>query len=202
VQPGDVTIATLIKAAKNTGFIMPGRPQGVATEIVVTHDDTRWDIKNGRLFADTFRNKLLFIHETEEVLAFDEVSGWVHAEPGEADRAAKEVVAKLRAQAAEEWKRNPEDLKTKALIRHVDYSSKDANLQAMIRLAQSERGMTVRLSEFDDDPLLLGVANGVLDLKKATLLPVSPKVLVRKRCKVVYDPSAKCPRFLRYLEEV
>jgi hypothetical protein len=87
-------------------------------------------------------------------------------------------------------------------MKHVEYSSKDANLRAMIRQATSEPGMTGRLCEFDADPLLLGVRNGVLDLKSGALLPVSSKVLVSKRCNVAYDPSAGCPRFLRYLEEV
>jgi putative DNA primase/helicase len=138
-----------------------------------------------------FRDKLLFIHETGDVLAFDQQSGWVQAKPNADVRAAKAVVARLRAEAAEAWKQNPENPKTKALMKHADYSSKDANIQAMIRLAQSEPGMTVRLNEFDDDPMLLGVTNGVLDLKKATLLPVSPEVLVSKRCKVPYDPNAR-----------
>jgi hypothetical protein len=202
--PGHVTIGTLIKAANDAGFVMPGSLDGevLGTEGGNPHGDTSWDIKNGRLFADRFRDKLLFIHETGDVLAFDEVSGWVHAEPGEADRAAKEVVKILRDQAADEWKRDHENPKAKRLMKHVEYSSKDSNLRAMIRQATSEPGVTKRICEFDADPLLLGVRNGVLDLKGGALLSVSPKVLVSKRCNIAYDPSAACPQFLRYLEEV
>jgi putative DNA primase/helicase len=181
---------------------MPGLPDGTGGEVVVRHDDTLGDIKNGKHFADMFRDKLLFVHETGDVLAFEEHSGWVHAKPNEAVRGAKAVVAKLRVQAADAYRQNHEDPNARALMKHVAYSSKDANLQAMIRLAQSEAGMTVRLCEFDDDPMLLGVANRVLDLKKATLLAVSPEVLVSKRCNVAYDPNSKCPRFLKYLVEI
>lgn len=201
-RPGHVTIATLIKAAKDAGFVMPGLADGVGAEVLVTDEDARWDIKNGRLFADMFRGKLLFIHETGDVLTFDEVSGWVHAEPGEVDRAAKEVVKILRDQAADEWKKNHEDPKAKRLIKHVDYSSKSANLRAMIDMAKSEPGMMVRLNDFDNDPMLLGATNGVLDLARGMLLPVSPEVLVSKRCSVVFDPIAACPRFLKYLAEI
>ena len=72
----------------------------------------------------------------------------------------------------------------------------------MIEMAKSEPGMTVRLSDFDDDPMLLGVANGVLDLRTGKLLPMSPDVLVSKRCNVAYDPAATCPRFVQFLKEV
>jgi P4 family phage/plasmid primase-like protien len=189
-----ITLGTLHHHATLSGWVDLSKS--------ATPEDASLDIKNGRLFADMFRDKLLFIHETGDVLAFDEVSGWVHAEPGQADRAAKEVAKILRDQAADEWKRNHEDPKAKRLMKHVEYSSKDSNLRAMIRQATSEPGMTKRLCEFDADPLLLGVRNGVLDLNKGTLLPVSPEVLVSKRCNVAYDPSATCPQFHKYLDEV
>ena len=90
----------------------------------------------------------------------------------------------------------------KRMMAHVRYTSKANNLRAMIEMAKSEPGMTVRLSDFDDDPMLLGVVNGVLDLRTGRPLPISPDVLVSKRCNVAYDPGAKCPRFVQFLMEV
>ena len=117
------------------------------------------------------------------------------APPGEADRAAKDVLATLRHEAGERYKtEGGEDPSVKRMMAHVRYTSKANNLRAMIEMAKSEPGMTVRLSEFDDDPMLLGVANGVLDLRTGTLLPISPDVLVSKRCNIAYDPAARCAR--------
>ena len=62
--------------------------------------------------------------------------------------------------------------------------------------------MSRRLGDFDSDPHLLGVANGVVDLRRGTLLPVSPQLLVSKRCNVTFDPAAVCPRFDQFLAEV
>jgi putative DNA primase/helicase len=90
----------------------------------------------------------------------------------------------------------------KRLMAHVERSSKAPSLRAMIEMAKSEAGMTVPASGFDANPLLLGVQNGVLDLARGKLLLPSPEILVSKRCNVCYDPQAKCPRFLSYLEEV
>jgi putative DNA primase/helicase len=149
-----------------------------------------------------FRTKLLHVHEIDEWLLFGSQLGWVSAPPGEADRAAKEVLATIRNHAAERYKAAPDDPNTKRLMAHVARTSNAPHLRAMIEMAKSETGMTVQLSEFDDDPMLLGVANGVLDLQKGTLLSVSPEVLVSKRCNVAYDPSAKCPRFEKFMLEV
>lgn len=124
------------------------------------------------------------------------------AAPGEADRAAKAVLAKLREVAVARYKDAPDDHKTKRLMAHVERTSKAPNLRAMVEMAKSELGMTVRLCEFDADPMLLGVANGVLDLHTGELLPVSPDVRVSKRCSVAYDPAAECPRFEQFMAEV
>jgi putative DNA primase/helicase len=85
---------------------------------------------------------------------------------------------------------------------HVERTSRAQNLRAMIEMAKSETGMTGCLSDFDDHPWLLGVSNGVLDLRSGALLPTSPDVLVSKRCNVAFDPAAKCPRFVQFLKEV
>jgi putative DNA primase/helicase len=160
------------------------------------------DVKNGSLFASMFRKRLLHIHETGEWLQFSAQQGWVSAPPGEADRAAKEVLAAMRELAAECYKAASDDPKTQSLMAHVERTSRAQNLRAMIEMAKSEPDVTVRLSEFDDDPMLLGVTNGVLDLRTGNLLPVSPDVLVSKRCNVAFDPAVECARFEQFLCEV
>ena len=206
-QPGHVTIATIIKAAKDAGYTpalsaQPGStsPAGTAA---VSFTGTGVDVENGKLFAGMFQSRLLYVYETGEWLSFSPQQGWVSAQPGEADRAAKDVLAMLRHEAGEQYKTaGAEDPSAKRMKAHVRYTSKANNLRAMIEMAKSEPGMTVRLSDFDDDPMLLGVANGVLDLRTGNLLPMSPDVLVSKRCNVAYDPRATCPRFVQFLKEV
>lgn len=189
-------IGTLVHIARQHGWADP-----------CTIDGERFtgngrDVMNGKIFASMLRNKLLHIHETGEWLLFGTQQGWVSAPPGEADRAAKEVLAMMRNYAAERYKAAPDDPNTKRLWAHVERTSEAKNIRAMIEMAKSEPGMTVRLSAFDNDPILLGLSNGVLDLAKGVLLSVSPEVLVSKRCNVAYDPNAKCPRFEKFMMEV
>lgn len=92
--------------------------------------------------------------------------------------------------------------KNVGLFKHLQKSSEARSIRAMIEMARSEPGMTRRATEFDADPMLLGVQNGVLDLRSASLLPVSPDILVTKRCNVTYDPTARCPLFMEFLKEI
>ena len=62
------------------------------------------DVENGKIFAGMFQTKLLYVYETGEWLLFDPQQGWVSAPPGEADRAAKEVLAMLRREAGDRYK--------------------------------------------------------------------------------------------------
>lgn len=56
--------------------------------------------------------------------------------------------------------------------------------------------------EFDHNPFLLGVQNGVVDLSTGIKRDYLPEDLITDAIKVVFDPSAKCPGFIRFLSEV
>ncbi|UUZ76317.1 hypothetical protein LP414_00225 [Polaromonas sp. P1(28)-13] len=72
----------------------------------------------------------------------------------------------------------------------------------MIDMAKSEPGMTVRLCELDADPMLLGVANGVLNLRTGRLLAPAPSLRVTKRCPVPFDPTATAPYLHAFIDRI
>jgi len=194
-RPNAVGFGTLDHVARAHGYAGPVaiRPQ---------FDGKGADVANGKLFAEHNRNKLLNVHETGDWLQFDTRAGWLKTEPREEERAAKAVVEYLRADAAYQLAAGVEEDKVRKLLRHIENSSRAANLRAMIDMAKSEPGMTRRASEFDADPMVLGVTNGVLDLRTGQLRAPSPDLLVSKRCNVAYDPSATCPRFDLFMSEI
>ncbi len=194
---GGTGFGTLVFYAKQHGWI----DNELKTE-VPHFTGSGGDVKNGELYAKEYRNELLFIHETNDVLTYDVNHGWNKAPHGAEERRAKKLLAKLREMAAEAYKKEPDSPKTKRLMAHVERTSKAQNLRAMVEMAKSEDGMTVRLGDFDADPMHLGVQNGVLDLRTGKLFPISPTLLVSKRCNVSFDPSATCPKFMAYIQEV
>ena len=62
--------------------------------------------------------------------------------------------------------------------------------------------MSATMADFDADPWLLGVQNGVLNLRTGKLRQAAPDLRVSKRCRVEFDPTAECPRFRAFLAEV
>ncbi|UUZ76316.1 PriCT-2 domain-containing protein [Polaromonas sp. P1(28)-13] len=114
-----IGFGSLVHYAKQAGWVNAQKP----ADIEIAKPDTRGDILNGQVLAQTYKDKLLFVHESGDVLMFEETAGWIHAPTGEADRAGKAVVNLLRAHAAEQWKVAPDDTRTKRLMAHVERSS-------------------------------------------------------------------------------
>lgn len=206
-KPGQVTIRTIIKAARDAGFQFSRHNSEEESASAIIEDELRTgvlgDVLNGSLFARMYRNKLVHIHEQDSWLRFDPAAGWIAAEPGASERAAKDVLRTLRNYAADSYRTaGPDDQNLKNLMKHIGRTSDARHQKAMVEMAQSEEGMTVRRNEFDGDPMLLGVANGILDLRTMKLVPPSPDLLVSKRCRVVYDPQAEAPLFMEFLRRV
>jgi putative DNA primase/helicase len=69
-------------------------------------------------------------------------------------------------------------------------------------LAQSEPGIPVVPDNLDADHWLLNVKNGTLDLKTGKVRPHQREDLVTKLVPAAFDPEAKCPHWLRFLDRV
>ncbi len=65
----------------------------------------------------------------------------------------------------------------------------------MITLAESEKEVIIAANKLDADPDLLGVMNGVLDLKTGDFIAPRRDLYITKACAVAYDPDAKCPEW-------
>ena len=85
-----VGFGTLVYVAKEHGWSDAAEGENL------TFNGLGADIFNRKKFAAMFRNKLLFVDETNEWLLFARDQGWLKALPGEAERAAKEVVDVLK----------------------------------------------------------------------------------------------------------
>ncbi len=129
---------------------------------------------------------------------------WATADRGEEVRAATEYVAGLMQGARDvEQQRGPHDLQ--AVARRKD-ALKMANRKPMLNmldLARSDPRIAVAdAGAFDADPWLLGVTNGVVDLKSGNLLAPDPRMLVSRQCGAALDRNATCPGWVRFLADI
>ena len=181
--------------ARSCGWVDPDTLINTADNNVtaIPFEGSGGDIENGQLFAGKYRNKLAHLSHGGWI-KFDPDTGWVHASNEDPTAAAKALVIDFREIAATQVRAG--DLENaNRLLKHVVKSQSIGVIKAMIEIAKSEPGMTINASKFDADPLLLGVTNGVVDLRTGELLPTTPDLLVSKRCNVSYDPLVGCSRF-------
>lgn len=123
---------------------------------------------------------------------------WARDADGEVVVRAKET---LRAAYAEVPNCKEKEHKIR-FMRALLASERQNRLAGMISLAASEKGVPVRETELDADPWLLGVPNGVVDLRTGTLRAATRSDLITKHAGCAYDENAECPRWKSFLSEV
>jgi len=157
------------------------------------------DVRNAKAFARMFRGKMLFVHKAGYWLIWGN-DRWNRCEKGEDLEAAKQVAKELVKRAADLL--GDDQDKAKRLIREATQASMRPRLEAMLKLAASEPGMGATPDQLDAHPNMLGVKNGVVNLRMGWLQPNEPGVLITKHCAVNYEKAADCPRWLSFLNEV
>lgn len=88
----------------------------------------------------------------------------------------------------------------KARLSHAGRSCTSAKVKSLLEVAQSH--LTASVDDFDANPFLIGVQNGVLDLRTGELEPHSPEYMLTRLAAVDYDPDAKSERWEKFIDEV
>lgn len=90
----------------------------------------------------------------------------------------------------------------KKVSKHALNSRSASKLNAMLSLAKSEHPIADVGDNWDNDPYLLGVANGVVDLRTGTLRNGRREDKISLNTGVRFDPDAKAPRWETFVDEV
>lgn len=170
-------------------------PEG---EELATHEPG--DILAGKTFARAMRSKLRYMGAADKWLRWDGIR-WAWCACGEEMAAAKRVAGKVLEQSSKLFASDP--TRYKKLMAFATSLQNLKRLQAMIELAKSEEGMAIgHMSELDSDPWLLGVRNGVVNLKDGGLLAPDPTMLITRQAAAEYHDGAPCPKWLDFLRQI
>lgn len=155
------------------------------------------DLGNARRLVDRHGMEIRYCHKWSSWLVWDG-RRWARDESGEVERRAKDTVASIYAEAAQEGDKE----RRAAIVSHAMRSESEARIRAMIALAKSEPGVSVQVEYLDKDAWLLTLENGTLELLTGTLRPHRPEDLITKLAPVAYDPAAPCPTWDAFLSRI
>jgi len=164
---------------------------------VSTSSENLTDLGNAERLARLHRNDIRWCAKTKTWMIWDG-RRWKPDELGAIQNKAVDAIKGLYKEASES---DDKDSRMK-LGSHARRSESLKSINAMIALSRNIPGIAVLESEFDRDPWLLSVRNGVVDLKTGTLLPHNRDLLITRSAPVDYDPQATAPRWDQFLREV
>ena len=168
-----------------------------ANEADPNWDERNTDLGNARRIVRLHGDNIRYVAAWKSWLVWRD-GHWRRDDDGEIMRLAKATVEGMFAEAtaiADEAVRN-------AQRKYALKCQGAQRLAAMVELAKTERAVILPVSMIDTDPLLLGVENGVIDLRTGLFRPAEREDYVTKRCGVAFDPSATCPNWDAFLQRI
>jgi putative DNA primase/helicase len=89
-----------------------------------------------------------------------------------------------------------------ALLKHAHGSQSKGRIDAMSDLARKHPKLSISQTRLNADPWLLGLDNGVLDLKSGKFRFAVPGDFITQFSPLAYDPEAECPLFQKFVAEI
>ncbi len=161
--------------------------------------DSYGDMRNAKAFAHKWRGQLVHVTTRDAWLKWQD-RRWGLCEKDEHIACAKECSADILASASATFANDQE--KGKKLIADAMAAHNLPKMMAMLKMAVSEPNMAVTDRELDANSMLLGVQNGVVDLRKGHLLFNQPEMLITRYCEASFAEDMPCPRWAAFLDQV
>jgi putative DNA primase/helicase len=181
----DAAVALAVAAVAPVAPTTPQGPQGRA-----------WtDVGNARRIDDRHGAQIRWVNEAAKWVVY-EAGAWRLDSTGIAETLAQDVLEHLVDDEGALYT-DPEE--RDAFVKWARGQQATARVTAALTAAQRLRPLIARLAEFDVDPMLLNVTNGVIDLTTGELLPHDPDLMLMEQAAVAYDPDAVCPQWDTFL---
>lgn len=154
------------------------------------------DIGAGNFFADVYKNVSRYVPEAKSWYIYDgrvwrmDLGGMV---VGRQAKVLTDYMMDCR-------KYIDDDDQREAWVKFV--AGRMRKLARDNMLSDAEKEFPVSITEFDKDPYLFNCQNCTLDLRTFTMHKHQPDDLLSKISNVVFDPAARCDRWIKFIKEV
>jgi len=153
-------------------------------------------------------NSEFFIERHGDHLRFDPDRGtWLvwgeHSwRPGASAEAMELAKHTMRFRGMRSMRRHDDPQK---IQKEVTFSLRSENLRPildLLKLSETDPAIRVESGLWDRDPLLLGAANGVVDLRDGSLRSGAQSDLISRASPIPFDPLAPAPRWLAFIDSI
>ncbi len=178
---------------------------GIIKDQDAINEEDRGPDWKGRSLSDTGNGRRL-IDSFGQALRYTPGLGWFvwsngFWKPDPEDLHIQEVSKKLGSLIASETNRYKEDADQQTkVIQWANQAKSEARLKSAINNANSDPRIRVDVEKWDQDPYLLGVTNGVVDLRTGELLQGRPDLYITKRAPVAYTRGMTNMRWQQFLD--
>ena len=211
-KPAHTGYQSVFKQAQDAGWINPKSKVGAKVGATASTLIDRTDAGNVALLADQTNGDLRFVSETKTWLAWTGARWEPDTFGTRAHEAALQVgqhyldkAAEIRQQARGGAEAKERKLLEQAAAHLEAWAVKCRNkggIESMLALARVDARFALSVNRLDTNPMLFGVANGVVDLETGALRPASRDEFVTRRSPVAFDPAATAPRFEQFITEI
>jgi putative DNA primase/helicase len=184
------------KAAAGVAIEREQPPEGASA--VHTGAIKETDLGNARRLVERHHENIRYVSERKRWLIW-EGSCWKPDADGAIHRLAHETADAMFKEAARI--EGDDDARARA-IKFALSSQNAARLRAMVEVAATLDRVVLSESRLDANPWLLGVQNGVVDLKSGTFRPAVREDYITKTASVAFDAGVQCPKWLAFLDLV
>lgn len=167
------------------------------------------DFGNAQMFAHLHRNLIIYVPQIGQFIIWsNNAKQWLREEHGgrkQLGRLVKRFIYERYAEAKSKqalYTINQEPISNDDVLKWAKASSAKGRIQATLDLIKNMPGVCVSQADLDTEPCLLGVANGVLDLRTGKLIENSPSLFITRYCRAACDPKAKAEEFLKFIAAV
>lgn len=169
-----------------------------------------WDDRgNAERFVDRYGSLIKWVPTANRWVTY---SGgkWAMDERESAARGAWSTIVSLPSTEALEYddqpgvdaNGNPTPPEREGFLKWVAKQRYTARVKAMLEAVKGFDSMQVAVTDFDTDPMLLNVTNGVVDLTTGKMLEHDPDLLMMQQASVEYDPDADMTEWQAFLDRV
>ncbi len=183
-----------------------GGPTTTPTAAATDYPVRAWsDLGNAKRYVDRFSDRLRWIESSKRWAVYTE-GRWVIDHSLLAHNMAQNMLHNLFDQEGHNYTTTPEGPNGDKPSMREQFEKwckgqeMSARIKACLVEASARSEMRATITDFDSDPWLLNVRNGVIDLRTGELKDHDHRLLLMQQCPVVYDPDAEAPLFNAYLD--